>query len=137
MSLVTARSTNSRAESFTVQISRQVAETTAKILHGAFPQISVAQQASTKYFAIFVSTAGFLGFLSLLGINTLLAQDAFTLSNLKLEAKTVADQRDAIIRKIDAHSTPDALANAAIALGMKQSETPIFLNLSPEESARG
>jgi hypothetical protein len=97
----------------------------------------VAQQASTKYFAIFVSTAGFLGFLFLLGINTLLAQDAFTLSNLKLEAKTVADQRDAIIRKIDAHSTPDALANAAIALGMKQSETPIFLNLSPEESARG
>jgi hypothetical protein len=49
---------------------------------------------------------------------------------LKIEAKLVADQRDAINRKIDSHAAPDALANAAIALGMKQSDTPIFLNLS-------
>jgi hypothetical protein len=137
MTTAAAPNNVARPEHITVQISRQLAETTAKILHGAFPQFSVAQQASRKYFAIFVSTVGVLGFLSLLGINTLLAQDAFTLSNLKLEAKAVADQRDAINRKIDAHAAPDALAQAAIALGMKQSETPIFLNLGPEEVARG
>jgi len=48
-----------------------------------------------------------IGFLALLGINTLLAQDAFTLSNLKTEAKAVADQRDAINREIDSHAAPE------------------------------
>jgi hypothetical protein len=77
---------------------------------------------------------GALGFLALLGVNTLLAQDAFTLSNLKIEAKMVADQRDALTRKIDSHSSPESLARAATALGMKPSETPIFLNLAAEEA---
>lgn len=110
-------------------LKRQVVETTAKVIQGAFPQVTVAQQASRKYFAIFVTSVSAAGFMALLGINTLLAQDAFTLSNLKIEAKAVADQRDAINRSIDAHSAPEALAAAASALGMKPSETPIFLNL--------
>jgi hypothetical protein len=119
-------------------IKRQVVETTAKVIQGAFPQVSVAQQASRKYFAIFVSTISVAGFLALLGINTLLAQDAFTLSNLKVEAKMVADQRDAITRSIDSHSAPEALAQAAAALGMKPSETPIFLHIaSNQEVTRG
>ena len=62
--------------------------------------------------------------------DALLAQDAFTLSNLKVEAKLVADQRDAINRRIDAYSAPESLARSAAALGMKPSETPIFLNLA-------
>jgi hypothetical protein len=72
-----------------------------------------------------------MGFLVLLGINTLLAQDAFTLSNLKVEAKQVADQRDAINRSIDAFEAPENLAAAAAALGMRPSESPVFLNLTP------
>jgi hypothetical protein len=44
----------------------------------------------------------------------------------------VADQRDAVTRKIDSHSSPESLARAATALGMKLSETPIFLNLNSE-----
>jgi hypothetical protein len=110
-------------------IKRQVVERTAHVIHATFPQVSVAQQASRKYFAIFASSVGIIGFLALLGVNTLLAQDAFTLSNLKVEAKIVADQRDAVTRKIDSYSAPEALAQAATALGMKPSETPIFLNL--------
>jgi hypothetical protein len=110
-------------------IKRQVVERTAQVIHATFPQVSVAQQASRKYFAIFASSVGVIGFMALLGINTLLAQDAFTLSNLKVEAKMVADQRDAVTRKIDSYSAPEALAQAATALGMKPSETPIFLNL--------
>lgn len=122
------------SDTLTSGLKRQVVDRTAKVIHATFPQVSVAQHASRKYFATFVSTVGALGFLALLGINTLLAQDAFTLSNLKLEAKLVADQRDAVTRKIDSYSSPDSLARAATALGMKPSDTPIFLNLSQKEA---
>ena len=129
--MATAVARKSISTTLTSGIKRQVVETTAKVIQGAFPQVSVAQQASRKYFAMFVTGISVAGFMALLGVNTLLAQDAFTLSNLKLEAKLVADQRDAINRKIDAHAAPDALAAKAEALGMKPSETPIFLNLAP------
>jgi hypothetical protein len=132
MSTATARKYVS--DTLTSGIKRQVVERTAKVIHATFPQVSVAQNASRKYFATFASTVGALGFLALLGINTLLAQDAFTLSNLKIEAKMVADQRDALTRKIDSHSSPESLARAATALGMKPSETPIFLNLAADEA---
>jgi hypothetical protein len=56
---------------------------------------------------------------------------------LKIEAKMVADQRDAINREIDAKSAPNSLANAATKLGMKPSESPIFLNLQPSEVSNG
>ena len=112
-------------------IKRVVVDRTAQVIYATFPQMSVAQQASRKYFATFVTSVFVAGFLALLGVNTLLAQDAFKLNNLKIEAKMVADQRDAINRTIDAHSAPNALAQAATALGMKPSETPIFLNLDP------
>jgi cell division protein FtsB len=59
----------------------------------------------------------------------LLAQDAFELTSLKLEAKLVSDEREAIARQMDKLSSPDALARAATELGMKPSETPIFLSL--------
>ncbi len=129
--MATAVARKAISTTLTSGLKRQVVERTAQVIHATFPQVSVAQQASRKYFAIFVSSVSIAGFMALLGINTLLAQDAFTLSNLKIEAKMVADQRDAITRKIDAHSAPEALAQAAAALGMKPSETPIFLNLQP------
>jgi hypothetical protein len=130
--MATATARKSVSDTLTSGLKRQVVERTAKVIHATFPQVSVAQHASRKYFATFVSTVGALGFLALLGINTLLAQDAFTLSNLKIEAKMVADQRDAVTRNIDSHSSPESLARAATALGMKLSETPIFLNLNSE-----
>ena len=135
--MATALARKAISTTLTSGIKRQVVETSAKIIQGAFPQVSVAQQASRKYFAIFVTGISVAGFMALLGINTLLAQDAFTLSNLKIEAKLVADQRDAINRKIDSHAAPDALATKAEALGMKQSETPIFLNIAPDEVSNG
>lgn len=130
--MATAVARKAISTTLTTGLKRQVVERTAQVIHATFPQVSVAQQASRKYFAIFVTTVGVAGFMALLGINTLLAQDAFTLSNLKIEAKMVADQRDAVTRKIDAHSAPEALAQAAAALGMKPSETPIFLNLQAD-----
>ena len=121
----------------TVGIKRQVVDRTAQVIYTTFPKLSVEQEGSRKYFAIFLTTAGSLGFLALLTINTLLAQDAFTLSNLKVEAKMVADQRDAINREIDTKSAPNALANAATKLGMAPSQQPIFLNLEPSVVSNG
>lgn len=110
-----------------------VAERTADIISGIFPDLNSGARQTHKYFATFVTVICAFGFLVLLGVNTLLAQDAFTLSNLKVEAKQVADQRDAINRTIDSFAAPENLAAAAAALGMRPSETPVFLNLAPEQ----
>ena len=107
-----------------------VAERTAQIIMGLFPEVSSGARATHKYFAKFLTAVGLIGVLALLGINTLLAEDAFKLSSLKLEAKAVADERDAINRSIDDHAAPEKLAAAAIALGMKPSDTPVFLDLT-------
>lgn len=107
-----------------------VAKTTEVALK-LVPDVSEQSQENRKYFAKFVSVVGILALMFLLFINTLLAQDAFTLSHLKLEAKMVSDQREAINRQIDGIAAPENLAKAATALGMKPSETPTFLNLNP------
>jgi hypothetical protein len=109
---------------------RPVTERTAEIILGFFPDVNSGARATHKYFAKFLTIVSLVGFLALLGVNTLLAQDAFTLSNLKLEAKQVADQRDAITRAIDLHAAPENLAATAIELGMHPSETPVFLDLT-------
>jgi hypothetical protein len=93
------------------------------------PDLSDGKQADRKFFAIFVSVVGGIGLMLLLLINTLLAQDAFELTSLKLEAKLVSDEREAIARQIDKISSPEALAKSATALGMKPSENPTFLSL--------
>ncbi len=96
------------------------------------PKTSEGTQATHMYFAKFVSIVSVIGFLALLGVNTLLAQDAFVLSELKYESKMIADQREAILRKMETYSSPQALANQAAALGMSPSEDPTFLDLSQE-----
>ena len=93
------------------------------------PDLSDGKQADRKFFAIFVSVVGGIGLMLLLLINTLLAQDAFELTSLKLEAKLVSDEREAIARQIDKLSSPEALAKSATDLGMKPSENPTFLSL--------
>lgn len=110
---------------------KPVTERTAEVILGLFPDVNSGARATQKYFAKFLTIVSLAGFLALLGINTLLAQDAFTLSNLKYEAKQVADQRDAINRSIDSYAAPEKLAAAAMGLGMLPSETPIFLDLTP------
>jgi hypothetical protein len=64
-----------------------------------------------------------------------LAQDAFTLSELKIESKIVADQREAINREIEVASSPEALAATAQSLGMRPSDSPVFLNLDAVDQA--
>jgi hypothetical protein len=104
-------------------------EKTSQVALKLVPNVSDGKQADRRFFAIFVSFVGGIGLMLLLLINTLLAQDAFELTNLKLEAKLVSDEREAIAREIDKISSPEALANSATALGMKPSENPTFLSL--------
>ena len=114
---------------------KPVGERTAEVILGLFPDVSSGARATQKYFAKFLTIVSLIGFLALLGINTLLAQDAFTLSNLKYEAKQLADQRDAINRSIDSYAAPENLAAAATLLGMRPSETPVFLDLTTAKGA--
>ena len=90
---------------------------------------SAGKQANRKFFALFVTSIGFVFLLALLFINTLLAQDAFEISKLQAELKLSSDQYEAITREIERISSPAVLSHEAAKLGMKPSLTPTFLNL--------
>ena len=107
-----------------------LADKSSQVALKLVPDLSDGKQAERKFFATFVTTFGVIGLMFLLLVNTLLAQDAFELSNLKLQAKLVSDQREAIARQIDNISSPESLAKAAADLGMKPAETPTFLALA-------
>jgi len=114
-----------------VSRSRKIlAEKSTEVALKLVPEPTVGKQADRRYFAVFVTLMGTVGLLFLLFINTLLAQDAFKLSELKAEAKLVSDQREAIARTIDEISSPEALAQKAAELGMKPSKVPNFLDLN-------
>ncbi len=114
-----------------------LAEKSTEVALKLVPQPTDGKQADRRFFAVFVSIVGAIGLMFLLLINTLLAQDAFKLSELKAEAKLVSDQREAIAREIDAISSPEALAKKATELGMKPSKVPNFLDLTPNLEKNG
>ena len=119
-----------------VRVPRQrFADKSAEVFLKLVPNLSEGAQATHRFFAIFLSAVAGVGFLILLAVNILLAQDAFTLSELKAEAKVVADQREAINRQIESVSSPAALAAQAEALGMRPSQSPVFLNLDAQAQA--
>jgi hypothetical protein len=113
----------------------KLAEKSAEVFLKLVPNVSEGAQATHRFFATFLSAVAGIGLLMLLVVNILLAQDAFTLSELKAEAKLVADQREAINRQIDLESSPESLAKKATELGMRPSESPVFLNLTPAADA--
>jgi hypothetical protein len=108
---------------------QKLTEKSVEVFLKLVPSVSEGTQATQRFFATFLSVVAGIGLLILLAVNILLAQDAFTLSELKVEAKIVADQREAINRQIEASSSPEALAAKARALGMRPSDSPVFLNL--------
>lgn len=113
-----------------VRVPRQkLVEKSAEVFLKLVPKLSEGAQATHRFFAIFLSAVAGIGLLILLAVHILLAQDAFTLAELKAEAKVVADQREAINRQIESVSSPAALAAQAEALGMRASQSPVFLNL--------
>jgi hypothetical protein len=107
----------------------KVIERSSEVALRLVPKIDMDKRADQKVFILFLTGIGVLGLVSLLFINTLLAQDAFKLSKLQLEARLLTDQREAYIRQLDRISSPMALAAAAAEMGMRPSATPTFLNL--------
>jgi len=114
---------------------QKLATKSAQVFLKHVPNVSEGAQATHRFFATFLSAVAGVGLLILLAVNILLAQDAFTLSELKAEAKAVADQREAINRQIESVSSPEALAAQAQALGMRPSQSPVFLNLDEQAQA--
>ena len=108
---------------------QKVIERSSEVALRLVPKIDVDKRADQKVFILFLTGIGVMGLVALLFINTLLAQDAFKLSKLQLEASLLTDQREAYIRQLDRISSPTALAAAAIHMGMKPSDNPQFLNL--------
>jgi len=126
---------NSMATQSVREPRQRLADKSAEVFLKLVPNLSEGAQATHRFFAIFLSAVAGVGFLILLAVNILLAQDAFTLSELKAEAKVVADQREAINRQIESVSSPAALAAQAEALGMRPSQSPVFLNLDAQAQA--
>jgi hypothetical protein len=114
---------------------QKLATKSAQVFLKLVPNVSEGAQATQRFFATFLSAVAGVGLLILLAVNILLAQDAFTLSELKAEAKAVADQREAINRQIESVSSPEALAAQAQDLGMRPSQSPVFLNLDEQAQA--
>jgi hypothetical protein len=114
---------------------QRLTEKSVEVFLKLVPSVSEGTQATQRFFATFLSVVAGIGLLILLAVNILLAQDAFTLSELKVEAKIVADQREAINRQIEAASSPEALAATAQSLGMRPSNSPVFLNLDADAQA--
>jgi len=114
---------------------QKLTEKSVEVFLKLVPNVSEGTQATHRFFATFLSVVAGIGLLILLAVNILLAQDAFTLSELKAEAKVVADQREAINRQIEAASSPEALAVKAQELGMRPSNSPVFLNLDEAAQA--
>jgi hypothetical protein len=108
---------------------QKVIERSSEVALRLVPKIDIDKRADQKVFILFLTCVGTLGLVALLFVNTLLAQDAFKLSKLQLEARLLTDQREAYIRQLDRISSPMALAAAATEMGMKPSATPTFLNL--------
>jgi hypothetical protein len=112
---------------------QKLSEKSVQVFLKLVPSVSEGTQATHRFFATFLSVVTGVGLLILLAVNILLAQDAFQLSALKSEAKIVADQREAINRQIEAASSPEALAAKARSLGMRPSNSLVFLNLDAAE----
>jgi hypothetical protein len=108
---------------------QKVIERSSEVALRLVPRIDIEKRADQKVFILFLTGIGALGLVALLFINTLLAQDAFKLSKLQLEARLLTDQREAYIRQLDRISSPMSLAAAATEMGMKPSTNLAFLNL--------
>jgi len=114
-----------------IEISRKIVlEKTNKVVLRLVPEIKSGEVAAQRNFAIFIAAIFTAGLLTLLVVNTALAKDAFLLKQLKQEAQSLTDQREAILRQVAQKSSPEKLAEQASKLGMIASTNPKFLDMS-------
>jgi|LakMenE01Jun11ns_1017448.scaffolds.fasta_scaffold9765140_2 cell division protein FtsL len=114
-----------------IERSRKAVTTgTTKAVLRLVPELQSGKKANDKSFIIITSSVFIAGLFSLLLINTALAQDAFKLQQLKAQATTLADQREAILKEVSEKSSPAKLAENAMKLGMIVNTNPRFLDLT-------
>ena len=110
-----------------------VSENTNKVVLRLVPELAIGKKADNHTFGFVVGAVFIGGLISLLIINTALTQDAFKLQELKIQATTLADQREAILREVAAKSSPNKLAQSAVEMGMVVNLNPKFLDLTANE----
>jgi cell division protein FtsB len=67
------------------------------------------------------------GLVSLLLLNTVLAQDAYALHSLQKETATLADSEQALVQQVAQDESPAALATRARELGLVPAPNPVFV----------
>jgi hypothetical protein len=114
-----------------LEISRQIVrEKTNKAVLKLVPDIKSGEVVANRTFVILLTAIFTVGLMALLAINTALAQDAFKLSELKVQAQILKDEREAILKEVAQKSSPDKLAESASNLGMVPIASPNFLDMS-------
>lgn len=81
-------------------------------------------------FAIVVGAVLTIGLLGVLLLNTVVAQDAFSLSELQQRSTDLADREQALTQAVARDESPQRLAARARDLGMVRNQNPVFLRLS-------
>lgn len=81
-------------------------------------------------FVLVVGSLLTLGLLGGLGLNMLVAQDAFALGDLRKESALLADREQALLEEVAIAEGPGELESRARALGMVSSVNPVFLRLA-------
>jgi cell division protein FtsB len=69
------------------------------------------------------------GLMTLLGLNTALAQDSFVVQNLQTQQAQLDDQEQQLSQQVADLESPEVLASKARALGMIRGGRPTFLTV--------
>jgi cell division protein FtsL len=112
---------------------RVVRTQTNKVVLKLVPDVKSGEVVANRTFGIILASIFTLGLFALLVINTALAQDAFKLSELKIEAQNLKDDREAILKEVAKKSSPDQLAETARKLGMVPANKPSFLDMTVDQ----
>jgi hypothetical protein len=105
--------------------------TTGRPVRAPAPRKAPERRAAAPPRAPFVLlVVGLLGgaLVSLLLLNTVLAQDAFTLSELQRGNQQLSERREALQEDIARESSPEVLHQNALRLGMKDPQRPAFID---------
>lgn len=123
----------SRSRSATRPASARTATQLRSATAGAAPRarVQIAAPARTRprrapFVVLIVALLGG-GLIVLLLLNMVLAQDAFTVTQLQAQVSQLQDRQEALAQQVDRMSSPERLAQRAHALGMVVSQNPVFI----------
>lgn len=94
------------------------------------PPVRTRPGVRTAPFVVLVVTLLAAGLVGLLMLNTVLAQDAFVLKDLRRTAAALTDQQQALMQDVAAAASPAQLAARARELGMVENRNPVFIRLA-------